>query len=144
MYSKGCLMLHTFRNVLNNDTLWVNLLHDIQKKFRYQTLTANDLVAFINARTGTDYSYLFDQYLRYTDIPVLNVTLTPKGADLQVNYRWQANVNNFRMPIKVTTGPGHMDFIYPVQHWKTLVLKNMPMEEFDVDTQNFYIQLKIE
>ena len=37
MYSKGSLMLHTFRNVLNNDTLWVNLLRDIQTHFRYQT-----------------------------------------------------------------------------------------------------------
>ncbi len=144
MYSKGSLMLHTFRSVLNNDTLWVNLLRDIQKRFRYQTLTSDELVAFINTRTHADYSYLFDQYLHYKDIPVLNVTMEQKGADLQIKYHWQADVKDFRMPVRVTVGGGNMDFIYPVQNWKTLLLKNMTLEEFDVDTQNFYIGLEIE
>ena len=144
MYSKGSLMLHTFRSVLDNDMLWVNLLHDIQKQFRYQTITSDDLVDFINARTGTDYSYLFDQYLRYKDIPVLRIALKQKGADLQVGYRWQADVNNFHMPVKITTAPNVMGFIYPGQSLKTILLKNMSMEEFEVDTQNFFIELVIE
>lgn len=144
MYSKGSLLLHTFRSVLNNDTLWVNLLRDIQQRFRYQTLTTNDLVAFVNARTRTDYTYLFDQYLRYTNLPRLTVALKQKGKHLAVTYAWQADVKSFRMPVRVTTAPEKMGFIYPTTQSQTLVLKGMSLEEFDVDTDNFYIDVEVE
>lgn len=144
MYSKGSLLLHTFRSVLHNDTLWVNLLRAIQQKFRYQTLTTDDLVAFINDRTRTDYTYLFDQYLRYTNLPKLAVVLKQKEEYLEVTYAWQADVKNFRMPVRVTTAPEKMGFIYPTTRPKTMVLKNMSVEEFDVDTDNFYIDVHVE
>lgn len=144
MYSKGSLLLHTFRSVLNNDTLWVNLLHDIQKTFRYKTLTSNELVAFISARTKTDYAYLFDQYLHYRNIPALVVVLEEKGADLQVKYRWQADVKDFRMPVKVTMTAEKLNFIYPTDQWKTMLLKNISMDAFDVDTDNFYIDVRVD
>ena len=113
MYSKGSLMLHTFRSVLDNDTLWVGLLHDIQKHFRYKTLSSDELVAYINERTKTDYTYFFDQYLKYTDLPKLEVKLEQKETSLIVKYRWLANVKDFRMRIKATKSPEQFGFIYP-------------------------------
>jgi aminopeptidase N len=144
MYSKGSLLLHTFRSVLHSDTLWVNLLRDIQQRFRYQTLTTDELIAFINTRTGTDYTYLFDQYLRYTNLPRLTVALKQKGGDLEVTYSWQADVKSFRMPVRVTTAPEKMGFIYPTTQSKTMVLKGMSLEEFDVDMDNFYMEVHVE
>ncbi|HTF27786.1 MAG TPA: M1 family metallopeptidase, partial [Flavitalea sp.] len=144
MYSKGSLMLHTFRNVLNNDTLWVKLLHNIQDHFRHQTLSADELIKFINKQTGTDYSYFFDQYLHYTQPPKLEAKLQQSGNNLSVKYRWVANVKNFRMPVKVTKTADQFDFIYPTTEWKTVVLKNVSMSEFDVDEESFYIETHIE
>lgn len=141
MYSKGSLMLHTFRNVLNNDTLWTNLLRDIQKQFRYQTLTSDQLVAYINQRTKTDYTYLFDQYLKFIELPNLELELQEKDKDLIVKYRWQADVKNFRMPVKVTTAADHFSFIYPTPDWKTITLKNLSAQEFEVDEDAFYIDI---
>jgi len=144
MYSKGSLLLHTFRNVLNNDALWVKLLHDIQQQFRYQTITTHDLITFINTRTRTDYTYLFEQYLKHTALPKLVVTLKQKGNDLEVHYAWQADVPGFRMPVRITTAPGTMSFIYPATKSKTMVLKNMTREEFGVDDENAYIDVSVE
>jgi hypothetical protein len=144
MYSKGSLMLHTFRNVLNDDALWVSLLRDIQERFRYQTITSDELIAYINQRTKTDYTYLFDQYLKYTNLPELNVTLEEKDKDLVVKYRWQADVSNFRMPVKITTAADHFEFIYPTSDWKTLTLKDLAAHEFDVDDELFYIDVSID
>ena len=144
MYSKGSLMLHTFRNVLNNDTLWIKLLRDIQNHFRYQTLSADELIKFINQQTNTDYTYFFDQYLHFTDPPILEVKLQPSGKNLSVKYRWVTNVKNFRMPVKVTKTADRFGFIYPTTEWKTVVLKNVSMSEFEVDEENFYIETQIE
>ena len=144
MYSKGSLLLHTFRNVLDNETVWVNLLKAIQKEFKYKTLTASDLVAFINRFTKSDYTYLFDQYLHYTELPSLQVKLKPLGKDLEITYRWLANVQNFRMPVKVMHAASEFKFIYPDSNWKTVTLKNMTPEEFEVDEEQFYIDVKVD
>lgn len=141
MYSKGSLMLHTFRNVLNNDTLFVNLMRDIQSHFRYRTLSSDELVAYINQRTKTDFTYFFDQYLKYTDLPRLELKLQDNGADLFVSYRWHADVKDFRMPVQVTTAPEQFDFISPTGEWKTMTIKNMSSGEFEVDEDRFYIEV---
>jgi hypothetical protein len=144
MYSKGSLLLHTFRNVLDNDQAWVNLLKAIQAEFRYQTLTATSLVAFINKFTKNDYTYLFDQYLLYTSLPSLEIKLKPSGKDLEITFRWKADVKNFRMPVKVMHAANEFKFIYPGSEWKSVVIKNMSPAEFEVDEEHFYIDVKID
>lgn len=143
MYSKGALMLHTFRNVLNDDTLWVNLLRDIQNEFRYKTISSDQLVAFINQRTQKDFTYLFDQYLKFTKLPLLEMELEENGENLRIKYRWVADVAAFRMPIKVTTRADHFEFIYPSTEWKTSTLKNLAAHEFDVNDEDFFIDTNI-
>lgn len=143
MYSKASLMLHTFRNILNDDELWFSLLRDIQAHYRYKTLTSDELIAFINQRTKGDYTYFFDQYLRYKDIPTLEVAFEEGENNLKVKYRWMADVTNFRMPVKVTTAPDKFEFIYPTTVWKTMTLKNMSIDAFGVDEENFYINVEV-
>ncbi|HEY0612196.1 MAG TPA: M1 family aminopeptidase, partial [Chitinophaga sp.] len=125
MYSKGSLMLNTFRGVLNNDTLWFSLLKGIQQQFRYQTLSSDELVSYICKRTGKDYTWFFDQYLKYTSLPTLEIALKEQGSNLQLKYRWQADVHSFRMPVKVTLAPDRFGFIYPTADWKMINLKQM-------------------
>lgn len=143
MYSKGSLILHTFRNVLNNDTLWVTLLRDIQNEFRYKTISSNQLIAFISQLTQNDFTYFFDQYLKFTKLPQLEIELEENEENLKVRYRWVADVADFRMPIKVTTSLDHFDFIYPTTAWKTMTLKNLGAHEFDVNDEDFFIEIDI-
>ena len=142
MYSKGSLMLNTFRAVLNSDTLWFNLLKDIQQQFRYQTLSSDELVAYICKRSGKDYTWFFDQYLKYTSLPTLEIALKEQGSSLQVKYRWQADVPGFRMPVKISLAPDRFGFIYPTGDWKMMTLKQMSEDDFEVDEKHFYIQVK--
>ncbi|SEW40412.1 CarboxypepD_reg-like domain-containing protein [Chitinophaga sp. YR573] len=141
MYTKGSLMLNTFRFVLDNDTLWFNLLKDIQQHFRYQTLSSDELVSYICLRTGTDYTWFFDQYLKYTSLPKLEISLKERGDNLQVMYRWQTDVPGFKMPVKITVTPERFNFIYPTTTWQMITLKQMKEEDFAVDEDHFYIQV---
>ena len=143
MYSKGSLMLHTFRNVLNNDTLWVNLLRDIQREFRYKTISSNQLVTFISERTQTDFTYFFDQYLKFTRLPLLEIELEENETNLRVKYRWVADVADFRMPVKVTTARNHFEFIYPTTDWQSVTLRNLDAHEFEVNEEEFFIHVEI-
>jgi aminopeptidase N len=143
MYSKGSLMLHTFRNVLNSDTNWVTLLQAIQKHFQYKTLSADSLITFINQQTRTDYTYFFDEYLHYVKIPELQLSTEaqPVGK-FTVKYRWHTNVSAFHMPVKVGETSDKFQFIYPTTQWKAMSVKNLTADDFVVDTDNFYIDIK--
>ncbi|MCF6403087.1 carboxypeptidase-like regulatory domain-containing protein [Chitinophaga filiformis] len=141
MYTKGSLMLNTLRFVVDNDTLWFALLKDIQQHFRYQTLSSDELVNYISLRTGRDYTWFFDQYLKYTSLPKLEISLKEKGNNVQLTYRWQADVPGFRMPVKVTVARGRFGFIYPTTDWQTMTLKQMREDDFEVDEEHFYIQV---
>lgn len=142
LYAKAGLMLYTFRHALNNDTLWAAILKGIQQRFRYQTLSTQDLVAYINAQTGTDYTPFFDQYLNHTAIPTLQVQLVEKDQSLVVNYRWKADVRGFRMPVQVTQSPEKYRFITPTTDWQTLTLPNMTADDFEVDEARFYVNVE--
>jgi hypothetical protein len=144
MYSKAALMLHTYKNVLNNDKLWTEILKGIQQDFRYKTVTTEDIVNYINTKTQTDYTYFFDQYLRYPSIPILQIKYSMKGEVLTVSYKWKADVPDFHMPVKVTKTKGKFEFIYPTSTWQTITLPAMEPEDFEVDEDNFYINVQEE
>jgi hypothetical protein len=144
MYSKGALMLYTFENVINNEGCWLELLHGIQQQFRNQTVSTGDIVQYINTRTATDYTYFFDQYLKFTSIPTLWVRYEQKNKELAVSYKWTADVPDFRMPIRLTTAKGRFGFVYPTTQWKTLTLPNLDATDFEVDDTRFYIDVKEE
>jgi len=142
MYSKGVLMLYTLQNVINNDSLWFDLLREIQRHFAFQTITTNDLVNFINQQTKTDFTYFFNQYLKFSSIPELQLEFERQGKETHVRYKWHTDEPNFSMPIKVTTSESNYEFIRPTQEWKELFLKNMKAKNFNVDTEHFYISVK--
>jgi len=141
MYTKGSLMLHTFRSMLDNDTLWFDLLRGIQQHFRYQTVSADSLVSYICRFTKHDYTCFFKQYLQYTRLPKLEYMLKQQGNDLQVRYRWLADAAAFSMPVKVTISPKRLGFIHPALTWKTLTLKGMKAGDFEVDQEGFFIDV---
>jgi hypothetical protein len=107
-------------------------------------VTSLQIEGYISQATGTDYSYFFDQYLRHAAIPVFIVHAEPHGSDLQVRYKWAADVPGFRMPIKVTLTRDTLGFIYPTTDWQTMTLKRMAATDFRVDTTEFYVEVRME
>jgi aminopeptidase N len=142
MYNKGSLMLHTFRNILNNDKRWVDLLHAIQNHFRYRTVSSDSLVRFINELTQTDYTYFFDQYLHYTTIPTLQLKTQVQNTSIAIKYRWVANADQFRMPARVGRSSAKFQFIFPSAEWKTMLMKSLSIDDLVVDSDNFYINVE--
>ncbi len=143
MYDKGQLVLNTLRDVINNDTLWFSILKGIQKTFAYKTVDANDIINYINQRTGTNYNYFFEQYLYYPAVPELMAIVTQKGDTTSLRFKWNANVKDFKMPIKVTIRKGEFGFIYPTTDWQTISLGKFDPKDFRVDEDEFYCRVKI-
>jgi hypothetical protein len=135
MYFKGALFLHTLRNVVNDDAKWWKLVRGTYDKFKYRNILTEEMVAYFNAETGRNLTPVFDQYLRYTALPVLELRFDAAAGT--VSYRWKTDVAGFAMPVKVGA-PGAWQMVEATNEWKTMKTAVGP-EAFAVATDLFYV-----
>lgn len=132
MYYKGSNMLHTLRQIVNDDEKWRSILRGLNKDFYHQTVTTAQIEDYLSEKTGHDLSAFFDQYLRDTRIPVLEYRIR-QGV---LFYRWGNAVENFSMPVRVQIN-GEEHWLKPTQHWNLLEnISEDPTIEVD---PNFYV-----
>lgn len=62
MYNKGANLLHTIRQVIDNDSVFRNILRGLNKDYR--TVDSKEVEAYFSKKSGKDLSKIFDQYLR--------------------------------------------------------------------------------
>lgn len=136
-YFKGALFLHTLRSVVNDDRTWWRLLRDLYQTFKYRNILTEDIVRFFSQKTGMNLSPIFDQYLRYSALPTLELKFNE--TEPTVSYRWKADVPGFAMPIKVGR-PGQWQIIHPTVEWQNL---QTPLEKdaFQVATELYFVNV---
>lgn len=115
MYYKGGNMLHMIRQIMG-DSAYRGMLHGLQRTFYHQTVTTKQIEDYMSRYAGKDFSKIFDQYLRTTQIPVL----TYQTSGDVISYRWTNCVQGFNMPVKVFCGGLPEKWIYPTQDWQTM------------------------
>jgi len=137
MYFKGALFLNTLRSVINDDARWWALIHDFYQHFKYQNIMTEDVVAYFNQQTQLYLTPLFDQYLRHTAIPTLELKFNE--ADGTVDYRWQADEPDFAMPIRVGKKTD-WQIIQATTYWQTMKTP-LKKNEFDVATDLYFVNV---
>jgi aminopeptidase N len=135
MYYKSGSMIHSIRQVINDDEKFRQLLRGMNKKFWHQTVTTKQVEDYVSKESKIDFSKVFDQYLRTTQIPVLEYKI--EGNKL--SYRYTECVPGFNLPLKIKFKTEQ--WIKPTEQWKTLNLYPEGDNTFTVDP-NFYIKTK--
>ena len=138
MYYKGANMLHTIRQLIQDDEKFRQILRGLNKTFYHQTVTTAQVENYISKESGLKLSKVFDQYLRTIQVPVLSY----KIKDGKLTYRWTNVVEGFNMPVKVSLKPGTFSFIYPTTTSKTIAVQSGIDESSFKADPNFYILLK--
>jgi hypothetical protein len=116
MYYKGGSMLHTLRQLVDDDRKWREMLRGLNRTFRHQTVTGAQVEEYLARESGLDLAAFFHQYLRTTMVPALEYRLD--GSRL--SYRWTDVVPGFDMPVRVTLKPGEYTLIEPTAEWQTV------------------------
>nr|WP_293834202.1 M1 family metallopeptidase [uncultured Arsenicibacter sp.] len=117
MYYKGGNMLHTIRQLVNNDEKWRGILRGMNKTFYHQTVDGKQIEAFMSQQSGMNLQPVFDQYLRDTRIPTLEYRI--KGKTLE--YRWTNCVAGFDMPLEVCLDDnGPTQRLKPTTAWQKM------------------------
>jgi aminopeptidase N len=112
MYYKGALMLNTIRHIINNDEKWWKIILDYSNTFKYKIIDTETVISFFNNASGLDLTPVFNQYLRFTNIPTLDLKIVKN----KLSYRWKANETSFNMPIDILI-QGKKTRIQPTTTW---------------------------
>jgi aminopeptidase N len=133
MYNKGANILHTLRQLVEDDEKWRNIMRGLNKTFYHQTVTSKQIEDYISKETKIDLTEFFDQYLRDIRIPTLEYSINNNI----LKYRYINIVDKFDMPIQVNID-GKDQWIFPNAEWKSMPIKS---NSILVDP-DFYIETK--
>lgn len=131
MYSKGSAMIHTIRQLINNDEKFKELLRGINRHYWHSTVTTEQIEKYIIETTGISLENVFNQYLRTTKIP----TLEYKIVGNKIQYHWTNCIQGFNMKVQLKNGK----WIEPIEAWKEIELS---IDDFKINP-NFYIKTSI-
>lgn len=135
MYYKGANMLHTIRQLVNDDEKWRTILRGLNREFYHQTVTTKQIEEYIGNTSGIDLSQFFDQYLRTSKIPMLEYQVNGN----QIRFRYTNIVDGFDMPLKLSIN-GTVEWVYPTSDWKSKSFEK-DIKSVNVD-KNFYVEYK--
>lgn len=133
MYAKGANLIHTIRQVINDDEKFRQILRGLNKDFYHQTVTSKQVEDYFSRESGKDLSKIFDQYLRTTQIPVLEL----KEDGNKIKFKWTNCIAGFNMPVKLTNG----QWIHPTSTEQKIKPEGSNFSSVDAD-KNFYINVK--
>ena len=131
MYYKGANLLHTIRQIIEDDDLWRKILRGLNEEFYHQTVTTKQVEDYINNYSWTSLTSIFDQYLRSEKIPRLDY----KFENDEFFYKWSNVIDGFDMPVKITLD-NETSLFFPETKWKSTPIK---IEAIVVD-RNFYVE----
>lgn len=140
MYQKGSLMLHTLRNLINDDELWFSILKGISIDFKYKVLDGKDIIEYINRKVDFNLSLFFNQYLFNSKIPILEYKIQKEGREYVLLYRWNA-IKDFDMKLLINDGEKNI-WISPNSEWKEYTIGNVDIKNFSIRDDLFYVDTK--
>jgi len=132
MYYKGHNMLHTLRQIVNDDGKWREILRGLNKDFYQQVVTSQQVEEYIAEKTGLLLKPFFDQYLRDIRIPALEYW----AKDGTLIYRWTNCLEAFAVPVDLYIN-GKKTRVEPTTEFQGLEL-NTTTAEIKVDP-NYYV-----
>lgn len=142
MYYKGANLIHTIRQIINDDLKFRKILIGLNKKFYHQTVSSKNIEDYFNSQTNIDLSLIFDQYLRTKKVPVLEYYYKKDT----LYYRWRNTITNFKMPMKFNLQNEAKEYcIMATNEWQSigLPLATKQNSPFKLNlNKNYYVTSK--
>jgi aminopeptidase N len=140
MYPKGGNMLHAIRHGLDNDELFRSILRGLNQTFYHKTVTSARIESYVSKKAGFDYTKVFDQYLRTTQIPVFEYYI----EDGKAFYRYTDCVKGFDLPLMLKKDGVKSIKLVPTGDWQQIGIAADQADLFTKDSIEFmyYVNVK--
>ena len=134
MYNKGASLLHTIRQVIDDDSLFRDIMRGLNKEFYHKTVNSRDIEDYFSKHSKKDLGKIFNQYLRTVKIPHLEY----KFQGDNMSFRWTNVVPGFDMPVKLDNG----EWLRPATEWKSVTVGSEILKHGLKADPNFYIVVR--
>ena len=111
---------------------WRGILRGLNREFRHQTVTTEQIERYLSRESGLELSRFFDQYLRGTEIPVFQYQIQGN----RLTYRFAKVVEGFAMPLRVQINGESV--VLQTKGQPQVYQAAKPIESLEVD-RNFYV-----
>tara|TARA_R110000850_G_C9994021_1_gene467326 strand:- start:3922 stop:5556 length:1635 start_codon:yes stop_codon:yes gene_type:complete len=132
MYFKGANILHTLRQLIEDDEKWRSILRGLNTDFRHTTVTGKQVEDYLSKHTGIDLTEFFNQYLRDARIPIVEF----KMESNVLSFRYNDIVEGFDMPVRVMVN-NELTWIFPKAEWTVKTFEE-PINSLRLDA-NFLV-----
>jgi aminopeptidase N len=114
VYNKGALILHTIRNVVNDSTLFFDILQTFFHEHAAKShVTSSDFIEVVERKTGMDWGKFFEAYLNTREVPLLEYYYgvydndQSQDSTTRINIpffvaKWTHVPDGFNMPVTLT------------------------------------------
>ena len=133
MYNKGGNILHTLRQLIEDDEKWRQILRGLNTEFYHQTVSSKQIEDYISQKSGIVLQEFWDQYLRTTDIPKIEFKIDSKA----LKFRYVDIIDKFDMPV-IAIINGKEQWIQPNSTWQVFK-STTPIETFEIK-KDFYVK----
>ena len=135
MYYKGANILHTLRQLVEDDKKWRQIFQGLNKEFYHQTVTTKQVEDYFSTQTDIDLTEFWDQYLRTIKVPKLEYKIVSDA----LTFRYVDIIDGFDMPVIIVVD-GKEEWIFPTSEWKakslgTPIKKAIVKSDFFVKSQ---------
>jgi aminopeptidase N len=138
MYHKGANLLNNLRSIYNDDVLWWKTLKDYSETYKHQIIDTKTVETFFDQAIDLDLQPVFDQYLRHSNLPELQLKNKKDG----IWYRWKTDVENFKMPVDIFI-LGKETRLMATNDWQKINFLIKNIEDIKVKEESFYIESSI-
>ena len=140
MYDKGSNMLHSIRHSINNDVKFRKMLRGMNAIFYHKTVTTQEIETYINKALGFNFQCIFNQYLRTTQIPVLEYYVDTKSNKLY--YKYSNCIEGFNLPIWINVQKKNIQ-LNPTTNFSSLAIKDAATVLKTMASVELYYYLKV-
>ena len=131
-YMKGAWVMHTLRNVINDDKIWFEILKEFMIENAKGFANTRDFFDKVNEKTQMDYWYFAEQYFYTPNQPILEHYTT----DSEFFYKWKDVNENFTMPLDLLVN-GAKKRIFPMKEYQSISINKH--SQIEVMDWNFYV-----
>jgi aminopeptidase N len=141
MYYKGSNMIQAIRNSIDDDSLFRKTLRNMNQEYYHKTVTESEIETFISKSVGFDYSKVFDQYLRNTTIPMLELSYQKEKGKLF--YRWSNCAEGFNLTLAIRTDKEKFKIAPMDKTWSSIDLSSEDAGFFTPAAIEFKYYIKV-
>jgi aminopeptidase N len=110
IYNKGANVIHTLRQWINDDAVFLGGIREMTRLFRHRIVSSTEMEQFWTAWSGLPLAAFFNQYLRTTKIPELELRSGSSGV---WTMQWKNVVPGFAMPVDLQINDSLYHRIFP-------------------------------